>query len=103
MEQCIRQGRQISETKQSAQLKERLDSLKNRYNLLGSKVRLELHFMHGKSYFHLLVFVLAALSCGHIGRCGKRLTLTKRNEVVLVYMHFAVTLFYLISFIHPLF
>lgn len=48
MEQCIRQGRQISETKQSAQLKERLDSLKNQYNLLGSKVRLELHFMHGK-------------------------------------------------------
>ncbi|XP_054723979.1 dystrophin-like [Uloborus diversus] len=38
VEQCIRSGRQINDSKHSAQLKERLDSYKKQYNLLGSKV-----------------------------------------------------------------
>lgn len=50
VEQCIRQGRQIAETKQSADLKEQIDSLKSQYNLLGSKVRLELHLVHGNVF-----------------------------------------------------
>ncbi|GFY29514.1 dystrophin [Trichonephila clavipes] len=37
LEQCIRQGRQIADSKQS-DLKERLEFYKNQYNLLGSKV-----------------------------------------------------------------
>ena len=66
VEQCIRQGRQIAETKQSAHLKDRLDSLKNRYNLLGSKVRLELHIMHGNFSICWCLF-LAAFTFGYAG------------------------------------
>lgn len=71
MEQSIRQGRQIAETKQSAHLKERLDSLKNRYNLLGSKVRLELHLMHGNFFPFVGVCFWLLLPLGMQERCGK--------------------------------
>lgn len=62
LEKCIRQGRQ-ADSKQP-DLKERLDFYKNQYNLLGSKVRRELQFLHGDLSTNVSICILL-VKCVH--------------------------------------